>query len=55
MKRLLITALAALTPGLAAAAPAFLPTRDVAVQYTLSAAGQTPQGYQLSYLSLIHI
>lgn len=49
MKRLLITALAALTPGLAAAAPAFLPTRDVAVQYTLASPGQASQGYQLSY------
>lgn len=49
MQRILLTALAALTPALAQAAPAFLPTRDVAVQYTLTTPGQAPQSYQLSY------
>ncbi|MGE4482106.1 hypothetical protein [Acidocella sp.] len=49
MKRFLLTALTVLTPALAQAAPAFLPTRDVAVQYTLSSPGQTAQNFQLSY------
>ncbi len=49
MKRFLLTALAAFTPSLAMASPAFLPTRDVAVQYTLATPGQAPQSYQLSY------
>lgn len=49
MKYLLLAACAALIPGLAAAAPAFLPTRDVQVDYTLSGTGQAPQNYQLSY------
>lgn len=49
MKYLLLAACAALLPGLAAATPAFLPTRDVQVDYTLSGTGQAPQNYQLSY------
>lgn len=49
MKHFVLTALAALTPSLASAAPAFLPTRDVTVQYTLSNTGQAPQSYLLNY------
>jgi hypothetical protein len=49
MKHLLIAALAVFTPALAIAKPAFLPMRDVAVQYTLATAGQAPQSYQLNY------
>jgi hypothetical protein len=49
MKYLLIAALAAFTPALAAATPAYLPSRDVVVQYTLSGTDQAPASYQLSY------
>ncbi len=52
MKRPLLPVLAilaALTPALAAAAPAFLPTRDVSVDYSVTSPGQQPQTYRLSY------
>lgn len=49
MKRLLVTALASLMPGLAAAAPAILPTRDVSIQYSLAVPGQQVQTVQLFY------
>ena len=49
MKRLTMTAIASLTPVLASAAPAILPTHDVAVQYSLTAPGQSPQALELSY------
>ena len=49
MKHLLVAAIAALTPALAASAPSLLPTRDVTVNYTLSGTGQPTATYQLSY------
>ncbi|MBU6447993.1 MAG: hypothetical protein KGQ26_00055 [Rhodospirillales bacterium] len=49
MKHLALAALAALTPALAKAAPSFLPTRDVTVNYTLSSPAQAAGAYQLSY------
>ncbi|MGP8027651.1 MAG: hypothetical protein ACLPJJ_13225 [Acidocella sp.] len=42
-------ALAALFPASAIAAPVFLPSRDVAVTYTLTASGRAPATYQLTY------
>lgn len=36
-------------PAYAGEHPAFLPTRDVAVSYTVSAAGRAPAQYQLQY------
>ncbi len=48
-KHLAIATLASLAPAMAAAAPAFLPTRDVTVDYTLATPGQAPANYQLSY------
>lgn len=49
MKHLALAAVAALTPALAAAAPSFLPARDVQVTYTLSSPAQAAGAYQLSY------
>lgn len=49
MKYLLTAALAAFVPALASAAPVFLPSRDVVVDYTLAATGQVPENYQFSY------
>lgn len=49
MKRMLMTVLASLMPGLAAAAPVILPTRDVSVQYSLAVPGQAVQTVQLFY------
>lgn len=48
MKFLLLTTLSAL-PVAAQAAPVFLPTRDVAVTYELTAPGRATENYQLSY------
>ncbi len=48
MRFLLLTALAAL-PGVASATPVFLPTRDVAVTYALTATSRSPANYQLRY------
>jgi hypothetical protein len=48
MKILLLAALTAL-PAAASATPVFLPTRDVAVTYTLTAPGRAAENYQLSY------
>jgi hypothetical protein len=44
-----LAALAALLPASAIAAPVFLPSRDVAVTYTLTASGRAPATYQLAY------
>lgn len=49
MNRLTLTTLALLAPALANAAPVFLPTRDVAVQYTLARPGQGARNFQLLY------
>ena len=49
MKQLAFAALACLTPSLALAAPALLPTRDVSVSYSLATPGQAAQTLQLSY------
>ncbi|MDE1896149.1 MAG: hypothetical protein KGH91_03635 [Rhodospirillales bacterium] len=49
MKILALAAIAALTPVLAKAAPSFLPTRDVTVNYTLASPAQAAGAYQLSY------
>ena len=48
MKYLLLTVMTAL-PVAASATPVFLPTRDVAVTYTLTAPGRAAETYQLSY------
>ena len=44
-----LAALAALFPASAFAAPVFLPSRDVAVTYTLAASGRAPATYNLAY------
>lgn len=50
MKHLLLAALAAFSPAMATAAtPAFLPTRDVSVDYTLTTPGQAAASYELNY------
>ncbi|MBB5373605.1 hypothetical protein [Acidocella aromatica] len=50
MKRFIpLAALAALLPAAAAANPVFLPARDVAVTYSLTAPGRAPSTYQLAY------
>lgn len=49
MKRLACLFILSLVPGVASAAPALLPTRDVLVNYTLAAPGQPTQTLQLSY------
>lgn len=49
MQRLIITAFTCLFPGLALAAPALLPTRDVSISYSLSTPGEAPQTLQFSY------
>jgi hypothetical protein len=48
MRPLILITLAAL-PVAAQATPVFLPTRDVAVTYELSAPGRATENYQLSY------
>lgn len=47
MKFLYLAALA--IPSAASAAPIFLPTRDVAISYQLTAPGRAPETYQLTY------
>lgn len=49
MKRLACFVIFSLTPSIAAAAPALLPTTDVLVSYTLATPGQPSQTLQLSY------
>lgn len=49
MKRLAMTVFASLTPLMASAAPAILPTQDVSVHYSLTAPGQSPQDLELLY------
>ncbi len=47
--RFLLVAAMVLLAGPACAAPAFLPTRDVAVTYELNSPGLTGQNYRLNY------
>lgn len=49
MKRLALALMTSLAPGFALANPAILPTRDVSVDYTLSAPGQPTQTLTLAY------
>lgn len=46
---LTLAALAALLPAAALANPVFLPSRDVAVTYSLTAPGRAPSTYQMAY------
>jgi len=49
MRIWLMAACAALLPGMACAAPAILPVRDVQVDYDVSAPGQPAQSFTLNY------
>lgn len=49
MKLLAYSVIVCLIPGLACAAPSLVPTRDVSVDYTLTAPGQSTQTLQLFY------
>jgi hypothetical protein len=49
MKLLRLALLASLFPGVAFAAPVFLPTRDVVVTYELATSGRSPANYTLHY------
>jgi hypothetical protein len=49
MKFLRLALLASLLPGAALAAPVFLPSRDVAVSYSLAASGRAAETYTLHY------
>jgi hypothetical protein len=47
--KILLAVVLTTVPVAGIAAPVFLPTRDVAVTYELTAPGRTPENYQLSY------